>query len=124
MKTIGCLQLSDDGKTLENCTDKSVTSVEIPSSVTMIGGSAFRGCTSLTSVEIPSSVMEIGKDAFKGCSSLTELHCRHKKPLDALSKCFDGVDVSKVTLYVPIGCGYDYRHHPFFSKFAGVVTEK
>ncbi|WP_367231625.1 leucine-rich repeat protein, partial [Treponema sp.] len=34
--------------------------MEIPSSVTSIGGSAFNGCSGLTSVEIPSSVTSIG----------------------------------------------------------------
>ena len=71
MKTIGCLQLSDDGKTLVNCTDKNVTTVVIPSSVTKIGDWAFDGCTSLTAVEIPSSVTEIGWGAFCRCTSLT-----------------------------------------------------
>ena len=56
----------------KNCT--SLTSVTIPSSVTAIGQSAFRGCTSLTSVTIPSSVTTIGSGAFKDCTSLT-IYC-------------------------------------------------
>ena len=48
-------------------------SVEIPSSVTAIGGSAFNGCTGLTSVEIPSSVTTIGASAFNGCIRLTSV---------------------------------------------------
>lgn len=104
------------------CTN--LTSVEIPISVTKIGWNAFEGCTNLTSVMIPSSVTKIGGLVFKGCTSLTELHCRHKKPLDDLSESFGDVDISKITLYVPIGCGYDYRYHPFFSRFGGVVTER
>ena len=45
----------------------------IPSSVTSIGDSAFRGCSSLTSITIPVSVTSIGKWAFTGCSSLTSI---------------------------------------------------
>ena len=45
----------------------SLTSVNIPSSVTYIGGAAFFGCSSLTSVNIPSSVTGIGGAAFFGC---------------------------------------------------------
>ena len=51
----------------------SLTSVEIPNSVTSIGWYAFRGCSSLTSVTIPNSVTSIGGYAFRGCSSLTSV---------------------------------------------------
>ena len=38
--------------------------------VTIIGGSAFRGCTLLTSVYFP-NVTSIGAGAFNGCTNLT-----------------------------------------------------
>ena len=62
----------EDG-VLKECTDKSITSVEIPPSVTEIGKRAFRGCKSLSSVVIPSSVTEIGERAFDGCKSLSSV---------------------------------------------------
>ena len=43
-----------------------LTSVEIPNSVTSIGGYAFQGCTGLTNIEIPNSVTSIGGYAFHG----------------------------------------------------------
>ena len=52
----------------------SLTSVNIPSSVTEIGGRAFSSCYSLTSVNIPSSVPEIGESAFEYCQSLTSIN--------------------------------------------------
>ena len=51
----------------------SLTSIEIPNSVTSIGDEAFRYCNSLTSIEIPNSVTSIGDYAFYGCSSLTSI---------------------------------------------------
>ena len=44
----------------------SISSANIPSTVTTIGGRAFNGCTSLISVTIPNSVTTIGDSAFLG----------------------------------------------------------
>ena len=51
----------------------SLTSIEIPNSVTSIGKRAFDGCASLTSVNIPNSVTSIGNGTFFGCASLTSV---------------------------------------------------
>ena len=51
----------------------SVTSIEIPNSVTTIGGYAFSNCSSLTSLTIGNSVTSIGNYVFYGCSSLTSI---------------------------------------------------
>ena len=51
----------------------SLTSVNIPNSVTSIGKYAFYGCTSLTSIILPNSVTSIGGGAFFSCSSLTSV---------------------------------------------------
>ena len=51
---------------------RGLTSVNIPSSVTKIGQSAFAYCRGLTSVNIPSSVTEIFW-VFSGCTGLTSV---------------------------------------------------
>ena len=53
---------------------KSLTNINIPNSVTNIGDSAFIGCRSLTSINIPNSVINIGDKAFKLCKSLTNIN--------------------------------------------------
>lgn len=54
-----------------DCT--SLTSMTIHDSVTYIGFYAFSGCSSLTRVTIPDGVSSIGHSVFKGCSSLTSV---------------------------------------------------
>ena len=51
----------------------SLTSITIPNSVTSIGSSAFEDCMSLTNITIPESVTSIGALAFYNCSSLTSI---------------------------------------------------
>jgi hypothetical protein len=47
--------------------------VIIPSSITVIGTNAFRGCNALQSISIPDGVTSIGQRAFFDCSSLKEI---------------------------------------------------
>ena len=55
-----------------NCTE--LTSVTIPSSVTLIGNRAFYGCSGLTgSLTIPNSVTSIDEYAFSGDTSITSV---------------------------------------------------
>ena len=60
---------------------RSLTSINIPSSVTSIGNGAFKNCHSLTSINIPSSVTSIGDNAFQNCSSLTSITVDESNPI-------------------------------------------
>ena len=70
-KAVDGVLYSKDGKKLI-CYPAAInnTTFVIPDSVTTIGDSAFRGCSSLTSIVIPDSVTSIGSYAFSGCNSL------------------------------------------------------
>ncbi len=52
----------------------SLSSVTIGNSVTSIGDYAFEYCDSLTSITIPSSVTSIGYSAFEDCANLTDVY--------------------------------------------------
>ncbi len=58
----------------------SMTSVELPLSLTDVGGTpaigqrAFQDCSSLNNVYIPSNVQSIGASAFQNCASLTSIY--------------------------------------------------
>ena len=60
-----------DGSYYDECVN--LQSINIPSSVTSIGNSAFWRCTSLHSINIPSGVTSIGKDAFYKCGNMESI---------------------------------------------------
>ncbi len=73
----GVLTFDDDitligDSAFSGCT--TLATITIPESVTTIGGWAFDGCSSLTSITIPESVTTIGSYAFEDCSSLTSVY--------------------------------------------------
>ena len=72
------LVFSEGKKTLKECTNKEITEVVIPDSVTEIGREAFDGCTSLTSVVLPNSVTEIGELAFAGVQQVASNNSKFK----------------------------------------------
>lgn len=77
-KTILDAGINDPAKILGYLPDcylhkSNITSYEIPSDVTSIGGRAFYDCPNLKNVIIPDSVTSIGKQAFKYCGSLTSV---------------------------------------------------
>jgi M6 family metalloprotease-like protein len=51
----------------------TLTSIDIPDSITMIGISAFLNCSGLTDIIIPDSVTLLGIQAFAGCESLISI---------------------------------------------------
>ena len=52
----------------------SLTNINIPDNVTSIGSRAFFWCKSLTCINIPGRVISIGDWAFSGCESLTSIN--------------------------------------------------
>lgn len=57
------------GSQFKDCT--SLTTINIPSSVTFIPFSAFYGCTSLGNITLPNSITEIGYLGFGNCTAMT-----------------------------------------------------
>ncbi len=76
----------------------SITSIEIPNSVTSIGDDAFSGCSGLTSIEIPNSVTSIGWYAFSGCTNLTSIEIPNSVTSIGNSA-FNGCDSLKYNIY-------------------------
>lgn len=83
-----------------NCT--SLTSINLPSSLTRIGNNAFQGCTSLASVNLPSSLTSIGSNAFDN-TGLTSVTIPSGMPYNAFSVFRNCKNLKSVTLSGPIG---------------------
>lgn len=73
----------------------SLTSINIPDSVTNIECDAFDFCSSLKSITIPDSVTNIGKNAFYGCDNLV-FHVDSEKTKKLLIN--SGVNESQIVL--------------------------
>ncbi len=76
----------------------------IPSTVTMIGASAFADCTQLQTVSVPDSVIQIGSSAFLGCSNLNSVTLPSK--LESLSYSLFRDCTSLTTVAIPETVSY------------------
>ena len=74
----------------------------------IIGEYAFWGCSSLTSINIPSSVTEIGEAAFRLCSGLRSIYVYAETVPSIVWGPFEVCDLENCTVYVPKGTFYAY----------------
>lgn len=100
---------------------EGLSSVIIPSKVRTIEDLAFYGCNGLSSVVIPHSARNIGREIFSKCPNLKEVHCGVTDLSYVSDDCFG--DLTDYTLFVPIGMGYAYRHHPAFKNCKEIKIE-
>ena len=101
--------------------NKEITSIEIPSNVTILGKCVFQGCSGLTILTLPAGITEIGSWAFQGCSGLTSIYVYAEKVPKTGGDVFVGCDAKKCTLYVPMGTRDDYWVSDFGDYFENIV---
>ena len=95
----------------------ALTFLKIPDDVVILKLAAFRGCNVLETVEIPSSTAIIEDFVFSCCYSLKTVYNLATVPQSINANVFDGVDISKCTLYVPQGCKAAYEAAPVWKDF-------
>ena len=62
--------------------------------------------------------------AFEGCIKLKPVTIHEKKPEKAFELIKNALlNISNITLNVPIGTGYAYRHHSYFAQFKEIVAK-
>ena len=87
---------------------QSLTRINIPDSMTSIGDNAFRNCESLTCINIPDSVTSIGNSAFCGCESLTSINIPDRVPSignSAFNRCESLTSINTPDSVTSIGNG-------------------
>ena len=129
-------QFGEEGATVVDADTPYAGKVVIPDSVPFegkkipvvaIAGKAFKDCKKLVEVVIPAAVASIGSKAFSGCSSLRHVECQVETPLEVDEETFEGVDMDKCTLMVPLQSAESYSNMPVWNKFlfgAGTETVK
>ena len=100
------------------CTN--LKSLDIPSTVTAIGSYALHKCTSLTSLTIPKSVVSIGGIALNSCTRLNELIVANPVPPTTGDNCFNYINATTCTLYVPTGSKSAYQNDAHWKYFTNI----
>lgn len=113
--TDGIIEIEDGA--FESC--KCLSTFIVPAQLIRIGRDAFFQ-TAIRSIDIPSTVSYIGE---QGIGQVSHIRLFFENPHEA-EKCLEPVisaeRAHQVSLSVPIGTGYAYRHHHFFLNFKSI----
>ena len=101
--------------------NKVIKELTIPEGITAISDYCFYNAAFLTSLDISSSITNIGDSAFAGCTALDSIYCRASVPPTIMPTTFDGVDRS-IPLYIPEGKIMDYMFAPYWNEFTNLQT--
>lgn len=109
---------------------KTLTNINIPSSVTTIGSSAFMG-SDFESIIIPENVTSIGHRTLYGCKNLKEVYFKSTVPPtlthETLILKSNGYEAptyySDLTIYCPVGCRDLYRKAPYYYSSVYTIVE-
>ena len=99
---------------------ENLQTINFSTSLKSIADYAFIGCKKLESIELPENLVKIGEYAFKGSGLKTVTNYR-TTPQVITANVFEGVDLSKCTLYVPEGCKEAYKKADVWKKFGHIL---
>lgn len=109
-----------ESSTFKNCVELS--DLYIGKSVLKVGSSAFYHCPKIVTINLPSSITQIDSYAF-AYTGLKEVKVFWPNPLSIGSNIFDGINLSKSKLIVPIGSKDFYLQSSTWKDF-GEISEQ
>ena len=89
--------------------------------VARIANEAFSGCFGMTSVTIPSTVTIIGDLAFSSCTGLTSVTSLNPTPPTCGTDVFGGVNIQDIPLTVPTGSVELYKAADVWKNFKYLI---
>ena len=95
------------------------TTIEIPNSVTVLGGWAFDACPYLETITIPEFVTSIEVDAFRSCNSLQSVYVKAQTPPTLINSVF----TSNPICYIPCGTLVAYQESAWASQVDRFIEE-
>ena len=97
--------------------DAQFNTLRIGNTVRYIPSNAFYGCNSIHTVNIPTSVSTIGDSAFANCSGLTSITSKRAVAPTTGANAFNGV-TDTIPIYIPCGSTSSYASAwPHFTNF-------
>ena len=94
--------------------------VKLPSTLTQIGGQAFRGCDSMTAIDFGPDMKYVGYQAFMDCPNLVKINSENIDPPILDGPCFDESAYSTVALTVPATALEAYKNAQEWQNFTDI----
>lgn len=94
-----------------------LTDITLPEGLVAIERSAFYNCKTLQRLELPSSLQTIQGNAFQKCTGICSIICHSTEPPTVQSGAFDGVPKDNFTLEVPANAVTRYQTDPVWGQF-------
>ena len=106
--------------TFKDCVE--LRDIYLGMSMLKIGNSAFFHCPKIGILSFPSSINNINSYAF-AFTGLKELTVSWSNPLSIGSNVFDGINLSKVKLFVPLGSKELYQQSSTWKSFGQILEQ-
>ena len=94
--------------------------VKLPSTLTTIGGMAFRGCDALTTVDFGPEMKYVGYQAFFNCPNLEYINSENTVPPTLDGPCFEQSAYSDVHVTVPKSALEAYKSATEWKEFLNI----